>query len=124
MLTALIILLIQADDFPPKHTDCKNDNDTCGNQNEIDFVEPRSFKETLSEVDRAGTAGIFCNAPHEVRENGKADGNHQRRCTGSDRHSGKRNIHRRHMSRGSCKYVVKVNIGKASRMMLSSNPFR
>ena len=50
MLTALIILLIQADDFPPKHTDCKNDNDTCGNQNKIDFVEPRSFKETLSEV--------------------------------------------------------------------------
>ena len=82
-------------------------------KNKIDFVEPRSFKETLSEVDRAGTAGIFCNAPHEVRENGKADGNHQRRCTGSDRHSGKRNIHRRHMSRGSCKYVVKVNIGKA-----------
>ena len=27
----IVTLLIQPYDFPPKHTDCKNDNDTCGN---------------------------------------------------------------------------------------------
>lgn len=68
--------LVEADALPPDYAGREDDEDAYGHQHKVDLVEAGTFEESLTEVDRARSACVFCDAPHEVGEDSEADGNH------------------------------------------------
>lgn len=89
----LVLALIEADKFPPKHAAGKNNQNVNGHQYKVDAVKPRSFKVALALIDRAWSAGVFGDSPHKVREDCKTDCNHHRRGACADRNHRERNVH-------------------------------
>ncbi len=49
----LVLALIEADKFPPKHAAGKKNQNVNGHQYKVDAVKPRSFKVALAVIDRA-----------------------------------------------------------------------